>query len=286
MFRKIDKTSTFNDVLKQIIENIQNGELQPGDALPAERILAEEFGISRPALREVLKALSLLGITVSVHGGANYIATDLHSCLTEPLSIIFQMYNSKIQDALQLRGALESKAAFLAAQNCTPLDAAELQLIIARLDSTQDEKIRGDLDRDLHLKIAQISDNPLILSVLNASAQITENMIVGIRSYLMQKNNDAPEIDSQHTRLVQAITNNDAPLAEKVMNEHMHTIEYLLNEITSDNLTISDNVQQITLIMLSKIICQTHLSNLWQSSKIILYLENCHICFTIILFLH
>ena len=233
MFRKIDKTSTFNDVLKQIIENIQNGELQPGDALPAERILAEEFGISRPALREVLKALSLLGITVSVHGGANYIATDL-----------FQMYNSKIQDALQLRGALESKAAFLAAQNCTPLDAAELQLIIARLDSTQDEKIRGDLDRDLHLKIAQISANPLILSVLNASAQITENMIVGIRSYLMQKNNDAPEIDSQHTRLVQAITNNDAPLAEKVMNEHMHTIEYLLNEITSDNLTISDNVQQ------------------------------------------
>ena len=119
MFRKIDKTSTFNDVLKQIIENIQNGELQPGDALPAERILAEEFGISRPALREVLKALSLLGITVSVHGGANYIATDLHSCLTEPLSIIFQMYNSKIQDALQLRGALESKAAFLAAQTLT-----------------------------------------------------------------------------------------------------------------------------------------------------------------------
>ena len=114
MVRKIDKTSTFNDVLKQIIEKIQTGELQPGDALPAERILAEEFGISRPALREVLKALSLLGITVSVHGGANYIATDLRNCLTEPLSILFQMYNSKIQDALQLRGALESKAAFLA----------------------------------------------------------------------------------------------------------------------------------------------------------------------------
>ena len=232
MFRKIDKTSTFNDVLKQIIEKIQTGELQPGDALPAERILAEEFGISRPALREVLKALSLLGITVSVHGGANYIATDLRNCLTEPLSILFQMYNSKIQDALQLRGALESKAAFLAAQNCTPLDAAELQLIIARLDSTQDESIRGDLDRDLHLKIAQISANPLILSVLNASAQLTENMITGIRSHFMQKNDDSPEIDSQHTCLVHAITEKDAPLAEKIMNEHMHTIERLLNEIT------------------------------------------------------
>ena len=109
MFRKIDRTNTFNDVLKQIIEQIQTGELKPGDALPAERILAEELGISRPALREVLKALSLLGITVSVHGGANYIATDLSSCLTGPLSIIFQMYNSKIQDAVSLRGALEPK---------------------------------------------------------------------------------------------------------------------------------------------------------------------------------
>ena len=240
MFSKIDKTSKCNDVLKQIIEKIQTGELKPGDALPAERILAEEFGISRPALREVLKALSLLGITVSVHGGANYIAADLRNCLTEPLSILFHMYHSKIQDALQLRGALESKAAFLAAQNCTPLDAAELQLIIAKLDSTQDEKVRGDLDRDLHMKIAQISANPLILSVLNASAQLTENMITGIRSYFMKKNNDAPEIDSQHTRLVHAITDKDAPLAEKIMNEHMHTIERLLNEIPFNTLATAD----------------------------------------------
>jgi GntR family transcriptional repressor for pyruvate dehydrogenase complex len=227
-------------VFNTLRQAILRGELKPGDALPAERILAEEFGISRPALREVLKALSLLGITVSVHGGANYIAADLRNCLTEPLSILFHMYNSKIQDALQLRGALESKAAFLAAQNCTPLDAAELQLIIAKLDSTQDEKVRGDLDRDLHMKIAQISANPLILSVLNASAQLTENMITGIRSYFMKKNNDAPEIDSQHTRLVHAITDKDAPLAEKIMNEHMHTIERLLNEIPFNTLATAD----------------------------------------------
>ena len=219
MFRKIDRTNTFNDVLKQIIEQIQTGELKPGDALPAERILAEELGISRPALREVLKALSLLGITVSVHGGANYIATDLSSCLTGPLSIIFQMYNSKIQDAVSLRGALEAKAAYLAAQNCSQLDAAELQLIIAKLDSTDNETLRSDLDRDLHFKIAQIADNPLIFSV-------------GIRSHFMQKDEDSPEIDSQHTRLVAAITANNPSLAEQIMSEHMQTIERLLKEIT------------------------------------------------------
>ena len=49
----------------------------------------------------------------------------------------------------------------------------------------------------------------------------------------MQKNEDSPEIDSQHTQLVNAIINKNAPLAEKIMNKHMHTIERLLNEITA-----------------------------------------------------
>ena len=97
MFRKIDRTNTFNDVLKQIIEQIQTGELKPGDALPAERILAEELGISRPALREVLKALSLLGITVSVHGGANYIATDLRAALQAHYPSSFKCITAKFR---------------------------------------------------------------------------------------------------------------------------------------------------------------------------------------------
>ena len=59
MFRKIDKTSTFNDVLKQIIENIQNGELQPGDALPAERIPTIIFSV---ICAEAFKTLSINGL--------------------------------------------------------------------------------------------------------------------------------------------------------------------------------------------------------------------------------
>ena len=40
------------------------------------------------------------------------------------------------------------------------------------------------------------------------------------------------------------LTDELAEELDELMNKHMHTIEYLLNEITSDNLTISDNVQQ------------------------------------------
>ena len=57
MFREVSKENAFHDILNQILENIQNGSLKPGDALPAERNMAESMGISRPVLREVLRAL-------------------------------------------------------------------------------------------------------------------------------------------------------------------------------------------------------------------------------------
>ena len=49
MFKKIGDERAFNGILNQIIDNIQNGKLKAGDALPAERTMAETMGVSRPA---------------------------------------------------------------------------------------------------------------------------------------------------------------------------------------------------------------------------------------------
>ena len=54
MFKEIKDEKAFDGILNQIIDNIQNGHLKAGDALPAERTMAETMGVSRPAVREVL----------------------------------------------------------------------------------------------------------------------------------------------------------------------------------------------------------------------------------------
>lgn len=119
--------------------------------------------------------------------------------------------------------------AILAARKCTPLDAAELLRILTQIDSAEDEIRRGELDKELHTKIAKIADNPMIYSVLAAADQLTDNIISGTREYIMQKNMSAAEIDEQHRRLVEAIINNDDKLAELCMSEHMDTIEKCLD---------------------------------------------------------
>lgn len=231
MFREINKENAFQEILDQIIENIQNGSLRSGDALPAERSLAEEMKVSRPVVREALRALELLGIITSVRGGANYISKDLEHCLISPLSILFRLNNSSVQEAQQLRAALECKAAALAAEKCTPVDAAELQLILAKLDAEENEKVRADLDRDLHLKIGKMADNPMIYSVLSASSQLTENIISGIRAYIMQKKKSLSDVDEQHQKLVEAIVQQQPDRAAEYMSVHMLTIENYMAEL-------------------------------------------------------
>ena len=217
MFTKITEERAFDGILAQIIENIRRGELKPGDTLPAERVMAESLGVSRPAVREVLRALELMGIVTTVRGGANYITENMDQWLSAPLALLFQLNNSQVQE---LRSALEQEAALLAAGNCTEKDALDLRSILAQLESSEDEKARAGLDKKLHTKIGRIAGNPMIYNVLDAAAQLTEEIISGTRAYIMQKHNSALEVDEQHRRLVEAIISGDRNQGENSLVFH------------------------------------------------------------------
>lgn len=241
MFKEIGEERAFNGILEQIIDNIQKGKLNAGDALPAERTMAETMKVSRSAVREALRALELLGIIEAVPGGGNYITDDLDTWLIGPLTILFRLNNSYVRQNQQLRAALERQNAILAARKCTPLDAAELWMILARLEAADNAQDRGNLDKELHAKIGKIADNPMIYSVLAAADQLTENIISGTRAYFMRKNQSEAVIDEQHHRLVEAIINGDEEKAERCMSEHMDTVEEYMEKMLNEKSQTEDN---------------------------------------------
>lgn len=234
MFREIGEERTFNGILKQIVENIQKGRLKAGTPLPAVSAMAEAMGVSTKSVQEVLRALELLGIVESVPGGGHYVTSELDTWLIGPLSILFQLNNSYLIQNQQLRAALERECAILAAQKCTPLDAAELLRILSDLENAEDESAQGKLDKELHQKIAKIADNPMLYCVLFAADQLIENSISGTRDYIMQKNQSVRDIDDQHQRLVHAIINGDSHEAERCMSQHMETIEKYIIEMQKE----------------------------------------------------
>ena len=77
MFQPIEENvSVYKKVVAQIQEMILHGELKKGDRLPPERQLAEMLGVGRPALKQAISALEVLGIIRSRQGDGNYITAD------------------------------------------------------------------------------------------------------------------------------------------------------------------------------------------------------------------
>jgi GntR family transcriptional repressor for pyruvate dehydrogenase complex len=66
----VNRRSVSEDVFEQIVAEVLNGDMQPGEALPSERRLAEVLGVSRPAIREAIKRLTETGLVEVRHGDA------------------------------------------------------------------------------------------------------------------------------------------------------------------------------------------------------------------------
>ena len=101
------RRSISEQVARRILDMIKSGNLRPGDQLPTESQMAVAFGISRPPLREALKALTLMGVLASRQGG-RYTVTDLSpSRLTEPFSLMLSGATYDVEEHFEARAAID-----------------------------------------------------------------------------------------------------------------------------------------------------------------------------------
>ena len=116
-FRPVRPTRASSEVVTQIREAILSGRFRPGDRLPTERELAQQFGVSRVTVRDALRALEAGGlIRVKVGGqGGPYVAEPDISQLSDSLGAHLQLRGSTFRELAEARLALETTAARLAA---------------------------------------------------------------------------------------------------------------------------------------------------------------------------
>ena len=84
-FAHIQQRRLSDDIVEQLETMILEGILQAGERLPAERKLAEQFGVSRPSLREAIQNLVAKGLLISRQGGGNYVSKEVGTTFSDPL---------------------------------------------------------------------------------------------------------------------------------------------------------------------------------------------------------
>lgn len=166
-------------IYDQIYQKIISGALRPGDRLPSERELAEQFHRSRPSVREALRMLQqdgLLKITVGSAGGAVVQGMSM-KIAEEPLKKLVDLGAIKFHELVDYRIISDRGCARLAAQHYTEEDAANLRRIMEEYRAyTHDSERLRLIDIEFHKALAQATHNSLAILMNDVVVTLNTNM--------------------------------------------------------------------------------------------------------------
>ncbi|MFT5875173.1 MAG: GntR family transcriptional repressor for pyruvate dehydrogenase complex [Clostridium sp.] len=232
MFETIENKHISQVIIEQIQDMIINGKLKLGDKLPPEREFTQSFGVSRPALREALKALEVIGLIERKHGQGNFISNNIENSFYKPLCLAFKLNNGSVDDILNLRDMVETFTVKEAAEKASAQDINKLYKIYTNMVEEKEDKNKSTYDKQLHYEIAKISDNKLMIYLLQSISYLMDAFIDKAVDISLYKEKSINEIYSEHLKIIKAIEHHDSIEAETAIKNHFGKINIkLLKEI-------------------------------------------------------
>lgn len=231
MFETIENKKISQMVIEQIQGMIMRGELKNGDKLPPERELTQTLNIGRPALREALKALEVIGVIESRHGQGNFVVNNTENSVFKPLSLSFKLSNGNIEEILELRRLIEDYTVKQAAFFSDEKEAMRLREIHNAMINAETTEQKSQYDKQFHYEIAKISKNILINSLFESTSYLFDSFINKTVRMSFFGEDSIDKIYDEHLHIIEAIEKHDAKEAARRMQIHMNNIDvYLLNE--------------------------------------------------------
>jgi GntR family transcriptional repressor for pyruvate dehydrogenase complex len=180
-FRPVRRRS-FEDVVAQIREQIEQGTLREGDKLPAERALAETMGVSRNTVREALRSLEYAGLIVQKPGmtGGAFIANGGVDVIRSAFDGLIRMGSIAAPDLIEARIAISREVAFLA---CQRHDEQDMAALIANVEDTRraaeagDHRARVRHNLAFHGLLATAAKNPVLSIMTTVLTEITAHFV-------------------------------------------------------------------------------------------------------------
>ena len=219
---QIKKEGVAEKVVTRILDLVKSGNLRAGDRLPAERKLIEIFNVSRPTLREGLRALSIMGVIDSKHGGGAFVSNLDAQTLLGPIDFFVGLSQNNLEESYECRGLIESEIAKKCALMATDEDIIELnKMLIAQASIGADPIGFRILDSKFHEKLFNIPQN----GMLEKLALVFYNMGLEER----RKATEDPKLTKQslkdHQNIVAGIEAKDVEKTRTAMASHLNHIE-------------------------------------------------------------
>jgi DNA-binding FadR family transcriptional regulator len=219
---RVPKTAEL--VADRLRKQIVRGELREGESLPAEATLTEQFGISRPTLREAFRVLEteqLITVRRGARGGASVHAPSA-AMVARYASFYLEHDGASLADVLEARVAIESPAAGLAAQRRTDDDLERLRAAIAECEQVATDRRRLVLQfSEFHALVVAAAHNRTIALLHSVLREI-----IDMAKLRRIADDDGPNPAlargaTSHRELVELIAAGDAGGARALWRAHL-----------------------------------------------------------------
>jgi len=212
---RVPKTAEL--VANQLRKQIVRGDLVEGDALPPEATLLEQFGVSRPTLREafrVLESEALISVRRGAHGGAR-VHTPNGEVAARYAALVLEHRGTTLGDIFAARATLEAPAARFLAERRTNGDLAALRASLAEAAEVVDDPKRiAQHDRGFHTLVVQLAGNKTLVVLSAMLNHILERVT-------LPRTQTGRDEFRAHESLVELIEQRDGEGAQAFWHDHL-----------------------------------------------------------------
>jgi GntR family transcriptional repressor for pyruvate dehydrogenase complex len=223
-FAPVERRTVADEVRERLLASITSGALQPGDPIPSERALCDEFGVARTSLREAIQGLATLGL-LERRGNRTHVVERLPEVKVEG-----DARKERVRQLFETRRVIEVPIAELAAARADDAERIELDRIAGRFNDALAIEDFRPLDRQFHAAIASACGNPLlaelhgkVLAALFESPSF-DSLLRDVRNRAEVKR-IIGESSRAHAAIAAAIANGDIDGAGEAVRNHLDEVE-------------------------------------------------------------
>ncbi len=226
-FLPIRTPRAFEEIADQIRKQLSSRRLRPGDRLPSERALAEQFGVSRNTLREALRSLENAGLLRWQKGtsGGAFVRESTGDAVITGLRDMFHFGEIQHEDLTEARVWIEAIAVRTACERATAEDIEALQISIAAAERAIREKVsftdQAPIHLEFHRVIARATKNPVMVIVMEALLDVMQHLVNAIGPVGVTRD---PWLLASRRRFMRHFEARDSDAAVAEMTRHLELL--------------------------------------------------------------
>ena len=222
---------TYQYVFDYFSDQILSGQMKIGDKIAPERDIAEQLGVSRNSIREVMHMLEINGLIECLQGSGNYVRCDPQEYMMKSVHMVMALMDIDYTEVYHIRSGYELVGLRLAIKNATDEEIEGIHQALLNMESAREFKESAYWDHEFHRRLIYASHNRMLILYASMIGDMTDDFIFDLRSRILGHYKDSESLSRSHWGIYEALVNKDYISGSVFLNKHFEVVgKELFNE--------------------------------------------------------